>query len=65
MLRPIGNLWKFSAVSKINNFISRKAWITIRRSTVKVKVSNAVPVKWVLNNKKDPDGSISSNSRNT
>ena len=42
----------------MNNFLSRKAWITSKRSIVKSKVRNTVPVKWVLNSKKDPDGLI-------
>ena len=58
MSRKILNLWKMSAVSEINNFLSRKAWIPIKRSKVKAKRSKPVPMKWVFDSKEDTDGSI-------
>ena len=53
-----------SAVSEINNFLSRKAWITIERSTVKSKGRNPAPANWVFKSKEEPDRSICFKSRN-
>ena len=58
MPRPNGILWKISAVSEVNNYLSRKSWILINRSKVKAKVKNPVPVKWVFKSKEEPGGLI-------
>ena len=55
MTRPNGHLWKLSAISEVNNFISRKLWIPTKRSFVKAKGRNPVPVKWLFNGKEEPD----------
>ena len=58
MTRPNGNLWKISAVSEGNGFLSRKVWIPTNRSVVKPKCINPVRVKLVLNIKEDHEGLI-------
>ena len=45
MTRPNVHLWKISAISEVNNFLSRKACIPTKRSVVKFKGINPVPVK--------------------
>ena len=35
MTRPNGNLWNMSAISEVNNFLSRKACILTKISAVK------------------------------
>ena len=35
MTRPNVYLWKMSAISEVNNFLSIKAWIPMKRSVVK------------------------------
>ena len=40
-----------SAISEVKKILSRKEWIPIKISTVKAKVRNTVPVKWVFNSK--------------
>ena len=45
MTRPNGNLWKMSAISEVNKFLSRKAWNPKKISAVKEKGRNPVPVK--------------------
>ena len=37
MTGPNGHLWKISAISEVNNFMSRKSWIPTKRSVVKSK----------------------------
>ena len=64
MAIPNRHLWKMPAISEVNNFLSRKAWITIKRIKVKAKDINPVPVKWVFKSKKDTDGLIRLKSRN-
>ena len=44
MSRPNGNLWKMSAISTVNKFLSRKAWIAIKRIKVKSKGGKPVSV---------------------
>ena len=44
------------AVSEINNFLSREAWIPNKRSKIKAKGSKLVPVKWAFKSKEVPDG---------
>ena len=51
MSRPRRNLWKMSDISEVNNFLSRKAWILINRSTVKAKNSKPVPMKRLFKSK--------------
>ena len=51
MMRPNGNLCKISAISEVNNFLSRNSWIPTKRSVVKTKGRNPVPVKWVFKSK--------------
>ena len=48
---PNGHLWKISSIYEVNVFFSRKAWIPIKRSTVKSKGRKLVPVKWVFKSK--------------
>ena len=64
MSRPNGHLWKISAISEVNNFLSSKAWIETKRSVVKVKDRNPVPIKWVFNITEESDGLIFLKSRN-
>ena len=47
--RPNVHIWRMSTISEGNFFLSRKAWITIKRIKVKPKVRNPVLVKSVLN----------------
>ena len=56
MTRPNGHLWEISAISDVNNFLSRKAWILTKRSVIKAKVIKTAPIKWIFNSKEDPDG---------
>ena len=53
-----------SAIYEVNNFLSRKAWITIKRNMVKSKGIKPLPVKWVFKSKEDTEGLISLKSRN-
>ena len=53
-----------STISEVNNFLSRKPWITTKRSVVNAKVRNSVPVKWVFKSKEEDEGFISLNSIN-
>ena len=55
---PNVHLWKMSAISELNNFLSGKAWILIKRSKLKFKGRNLVPIKWLLNSKEESDGLI-------
>ena len=48
------HLWGISAISEVNSFLSRKAWIPINRSKLKAKGRNPVPVKWVFKSKGYP-----------
>ena len=48
-----------SAISEVNNFMSRKEWIPINRIKVKTKVINSVPVKWLFKSKEVPYALIS------
>ena len=58
MTRPDGHECKMSAISEVNFFLSRKACIMTKRSVMKEKGGNPVPVKWVFKSKEDPDGLI-------
>ena len=58
MTRPNGYLWKMSAISELNHFLSRKAWIPKKRIVVKAKGINPVPFKWVFKNKEEADGLV-------
>ena len=42
---PNGHVCKMSAISEVNNFLSRKAWIPTKRSAAKAKYRKSVPVK--------------------
>ena len=53
-----------SAILEVNNFLSRKAWILEKRSVVKSKGINPVPVKWVFKRKEQTGGLISIKSIN-
>ena len=53
MTRPNGHLWKISAISEVNNFLSIKAWIPTKRSVVKYKGRNPIPFKWVFKSKEE------------
>ena len=53
-----------SAISYVNKFLSRKAWIPTKISVTKAKGRNPVPVKWVLKSKEQADGLIRLKSRN-
>ena len=63
MTRSNGHMWKISAISEVNN-ISRKARIPTKRSVVKAKGRNPVPIKWVLKIKEKADGIIILKLRN-
>ena len=58
MTRSNGHLWKISAISEVNNFLSIKAWILTKIIVVQVKGRNPVPVKWVFKSKEEADGLI-------
>ena len=53
-----------SAISKVNNFLSIKAWIPTKRSVIKFNGRNPVPVKWIFKGKEEADGLIFLKSRN-
>ena len=53
-----------SAIYEVNNFLSRKAWITIKRNTVKSKGIKPLHVKWVFKSKEYTEGLISFKSIN-
>ena len=53
-----------SAIYEVNNFLSRKAWIMIKRNTVKSKGIKPLPVKWVFKSKEEPDRLIRLKLRN-
>ena len=55
MSRPNRHLWKISAISEVNNFLSRKTWVTINILKLKAKGSNPLPAKWKSKSKKYPD----------
>ena len=57
-MRPNEYLWKMSAISEVNNFLSIKAWIPTKRSVVKSKIREPIPVKWVFKSKEKADGLI-------
>ena len=49
---------------EVNNFLSRKSWVSIKRSKVKSKGRKPLPVKWVFKSKEEPDGIIPLKLRN-
>ena len=51
-------------MSEINNFMSRKAFITIKTIQLKSKDRKTIPLMWACNSKEETDGSICLNSRN-
>ena len=51
-------------ISEMNNFLSRRTWIPTKRSVVKAKGRNPVPVKWVVKIKEEAGGLIRLKSRN-
>ena len=53
-----------SATSEVKKILSRKAWISTKRSVVKAKGRKPVPVKWILKIKEEADVLISPKSRN-
>ena len=53
-----------STISEVKEFLSRKAWILTKRSVVKAKDRNTVPVKWVFKSKEEAYGLICLKSRN-
>ena len=53
-----------SAISEVNNFLSRKAWILTKISVVKSKGIKPIPVKWVFKSKEEADGLIHMKSIN-
>ena len=53
--RSNGHLWEISAIYEVKTFLSRKAWITIKKIILKAKGGKPVPVKWVLNSKEETD----------
>ena len=65
MARPDRYLCKISAISEVNQFLSRKSWIPTKRSVVKAKGRNPAPVKWVFKRKEEAGGLIRLNSRNS
>ena len=52
------------AISEVNFFLSRKAWILTNIRVVKAKGRNKTFIKWVFNIKEDADGLICMKSRN-
>ena len=56
MMRPNINLFKMSAISEVENFLSRKACILTKISVVKYKSRNPVPIKWVFKSKEEAGG---------
>ena len=64
MTSPNGHQWKMSTISEVKEFLSRKAWILTKRSVVKAKGRNTVPVKWVFKSKEEAYGLIRLKSRN-
>ena len=52
------------AISEVNFFLSRKAWILTNIRVVKAKGRNKIFIKWVFNIKEDADGLIFMKSRN-
>ena len=58
MTRPNRHLWKMSAISEVNNFLSRKAWIPTKRSVIKAKGRKLVTVKWLFKIKEEAGGLI-------
>ena len=50
MTRSNGHFWIMSEISEVK-FLSRKAWITIKKITIKAKGRNPVHVKWVFYSK--------------
>ena len=64
MTRPNGHFWKVSAISEVNNFLSRKTWIPTKRSAVKAKVRNSVPSKWVFKSREETGRLIRTKLRN-
>ena len=61
---PNINLWKMSAISEVNNFLSRNTWVPIKKSKVKSKGINPVPVNFLFKSKEETDELIRLNSRN-
>ena len=59
-----GHLWKMSEISEVKTFLSRKAWIRIKKIILKAKVRKPVPVKLVFNSKEESDRLIHLKSRN-
>ena len=51
IFRPIGYLWKMSAVSEINNIISIKNLIPIKITTVKSKGRKIITILWAFKSK--------------
>ena len=64
MARPNRHLWKISAISEVNNFLSRKEYILRKRSVVKDKGRKPVTVNWEFKSKEEPGGLISLKCRN-
>ena len=50
-----GHFCKMSDTSEVNNFLSRKACIPIKRIKLKEKCRNPVPVKCSFKSKEEPD----------
>ena len=53
-----------SAISEVNNFLSRKDWIPTKISVVKSKGRKPLTVKWVFKSKEEAGGLISLKLRN-
>ena len=51
--RSNGHLWKMSAISEVKNFLSRKAWILIKKIILKANGRKPVLVKCVFNSKEE------------
>ena len=63
MTSPNGNLWEMYAISEVNNFLSRKAWILTKIGVVKDKGRNTVPFMWVFKSKEEAEALIFLKSR--
>ena len=64
MTRTDRNQYKMSVIYEVKKFLSRKVCITTKRSSVKYKRRNPVPIKWVFKSKEETDGLIRLKQRN-
>ena len=58
-----GNLWKFSMISEVNNFLYRDAWMPRNLAKVRKKGRKPIPTKWVFKTKLEANGTERLKSR--